>query len=269
MEKKIKEGSKGEKKVIDVTCASYFDENFVVQKTSVPKEKEVKLSVNGIELVNILCTPAKLDFLVYGYLYLEGIISKIDDVREIKWSEDGKEVQVTVSKDGSIPSEGRTIPVGLGGGAIFKRDEKRVDSKLRVSANDLIGLISKFNHYLESERNAGGIHTSALANSKELLMIADDIGRHNTIDKLAGEALLQKLETKDKILLTTGRISSEMIFKGARLGVPIVVTRRSPTDGAIRYAKEIGITLVGHAKKDGFYIFSHAERVGFYGKPLD
>ncbi|MCX7856396.1 MAG: formate dehydrogenase accessory sulfurtransferase FdhD [Deltaproteobacteria bacterium] len=252
-----------EKMVAHVPCVSYSEEGFTLGTASVPKEKEIKVKVNGTELVNVLCTPEKLDSLICGYLYLEGLILKLHDLKDIKWTKDGKEVDVSIPEDTPIPKETKTIPVGLGGGAVFRREKEKIDSMFSISESELLNLIAKFNHYVESERDAKGIHTSALADPTDLLIIADDIGRHNTIDKIAGECLLQGVETKDKILLTTGRISSEMVFKAARLKVAILVTRRSPTEGAISYAKKIGITLVGRARKNSFSIFSYPEKIGF------
>jgi FdhD protein len=252
-------------RVSEVSCVFYDEGAFTVKKKDVPKEKELKIKVNGTEIVNVLCTPLKLDFLVYGYLYLEGFISKTGDVKELKWSECKDEVELTIPKDSSLKLEGKTIPVGLGGGLVYK-GKRKIKSGLKISPQDLIQLIEGFNRYCELERNAEGIHTSAISDLKDLVIIADDIGRHNTIDKIAGESLLREFETKDKILLTTGRISSDMVFKAAKMGVPILVTRRSPTEGAIYHAKDLGITLVGQAQKSRFSVFSHAERVGFFGK---
>jgi len=107
----------------------------------------------------------------------------------------------------------------------------------------------------------GGIHCSALCDRRQILILAEDIGRHNTLDKIMGECLLRKLPTEDGILLTTGRISSEMLLKAARMQTPIVVSRGSPTERAISLGKELGISVIGYARGNRLSVFSVEERL--------
>jgi FdhD protein len=100
-----------------------------------------------------------------------------------------------------------------------------------------------------------------LGDNSSLLAVAEDIGRHNTLDKIMGECLLRKLSTRDKVLITTGRISSEMLSKAARMMTPIVVSRSSPTDRSISLAQELGITLVGYVRGSRLSVYTHNERV--------
>jgi FdhD protein len=110
---------------------------------------------------------------------------------------------------------------------------------------------------------SGGVHTSALSDAKELIIVAEDIGRHNTLNKIQGECLLRGLSTKDRLLLITGRISSEMLLKAAKMQVPIVVSRHSPTGRAIMLARDLGISLIGQARGSRLAVFSHPERLGY------
>ncbi len=109
----------------------------------------------------------------------------------------------------------------------------------------------------------GGVHTSALSDSKNLLVVAEDIGRHNTLNKIQGECLLRGLSTRDRLLLITGRISSEMLIKAAKMQTPVVVSRHSPTGRAISLAHELGIALVGQARGSRLAVYSHPERLGY------
>ena len=97
--------------------------------------------------------------------------------------------------------------------------------------------------------------------ARALLLYAEDIGRHNTIDRLAGEALLRGMDLAGKALVTSGRVSSEMAAKGAMLGVSLIASRTSPTDMAVKICSEAGITLVGYVRAGRFTVYSHPERI--------
>ena len=109
---------------------------------------------------------------------------------------------------------------------------------------------------------SGGVHSSALSNGKRILRIVEDIGRHNTLDKLAGHLILHPEPVERKVLLTTGRVSSEMLQKSARIGCEVVVSRTSPTSESIRLAEQSGITLVGYARRSQMTVYTHPSRLG-------
>jgi FdhD protein len=113
----------------------------------------------------------------------------------------------------------------------------------------------------EIYRQARGVHCSALGNGRKLVVQAEDIGRHNTLDKLAGKLLLDPVEISPKILLTTGRISSEMMNKAIRLQAEVVLSRTSPTTSSIALAEQAGITLIGYARRTQMFVYSHPERL--------
>ncbi len=111
-------------------------------------------------------------------------------------------------------------------------------------------------------QRARGIHTAAFADSGDLMLQVEDIGRHNCLDRLAGAALRSKIDTRDRILLSSGRISSEMINKARRLQTPIVCSRTSPTSLSVALAEAWGITLVAYLRQDRMRIYTHPERLG-------
>jgi FdhD protein len=155
----------------------------------------------------------------------------------------------------------RTLASGCGGGISFATEMSKVDSKLVIKPEEVSSLMKQLNEKAELYQFCGGVHTSALCNNNSLLVVAEDIGRHNTLDKIVGECLLSKSTTTDMVLLTTGRISSEMLAKAARMETPIVISRSSPTDRSISLALELGITLIGYVRGNRLSVYSHEERL--------
>jgi FdhD protein len=226
-----------------------------------PRETALAITVNRQQLITIQCTPSKLNSLVLGFLYTEGIISDIEDVASMRMCEEDSLAEVTLSNpEYELPTQ-RTLTSGCGGGATFKTHEKRVDSELVVSPEEVLSLMRQLQVQMELYQFCGGVHASALADTKNLLVVAEDIGRHNTLDKIQGECLLRGLSTRDRLLLSTGRISSEMLLKAAKMKVPVAVSRHSPTGSAVSLAHDLGIALVGHARGSSLSVYSHLERL--------
>lgn len=125
----------------------------------------------------------------------------------------------------------------------------------------MLSLMGQLQEKMDLYRLSGGVHTSALSDTGNLLVVAEDIGRHNTLDKIHGECLERALSTRDRLLLTTGRVSSEMLLKAAKMQVPVVVSRHSPTGIAVSLACDLGIALIGHARGNRLLVYSHPERL--------
>jgi FdhD protein len=138
-----------------------------------------------------------------------------------------------------------------------------VDSRLVVAPAQVLALLQALQTRMELYHRSGGVHASALADTRALLVVAEDIGRHNTLDKIQGACLLESIPTRDRLLVSTGRISSEMLLKVARLQVPLVVSRHSPTAHAVALAQQLGIALVGQARGARLVVYSHPQRLGY------
>ncbi len=147
-----------------------------------------------------------------------------------------------------------------GSGASLK--PQRIDSSLIISPTQVLSLMEQFQEQMELYHICGGVHTSALSDTKNLLVVAEDIGRHNTLDKVQGECLLKGLSARDRLLLSTARFSSEMLLKVAKMQIPIVVSRHPPTRSAVSLAHDLGITLLGHLWGSHLSVYSHPERLG-------
>ncbi len=245
----------------EVVCHRFANGGWVKASVHVPSEMEFTIYVNQKALVTILCTAAKLNYLVIGYLYAEGIISGIGDVVSMRVSEEEALADVRLKNPGyKLP---KLRKLGCSGSSVFKTQGQRVDSDLVATPEEVLSLMKQFLEQMELYRLSGGVHTSALSDTRNLLVVAEDIGRHNTLNKIQGECLLRGISTRDRLMLITGRISSEMLLKAAKMQVPIVVSRHSPTKNAILLARDMGIALVGQARCDNLAVFTHPERLGF------
>jgi FdhD protein len=223
---------------------------------------ELTIYVNRQELVTVQCTPNKLNCLVIGFLYAQGIISGLRDVASLRVCDEEPEVHVTLSNlEYELPTR-RTVTSGCGGGVTFQTQGQKVDSGLVVTPTEVLSLMKQFLKQMELYRLCGGVHASALSDTRDLLVVSEDIGRHNTLDKIQGECLLRELSARDGLLLGTGRVSSEMLLKAARMQVPILVSLTSPTGRAISLARDLGIAIVGYARGSRLSVYSHPERLG-------
>jgi FdhD protein len=246
----------------EIDCYQFSDGKWRKSSVAVPQEIAFTIFVNGQELVSILCTPTKLNCLVFGYLYSEGVITGMGDVLSMRVCQDESSADVLLSKPDFILPQRRILTSGCGGGVSFSGTEvKKVSSDLRLSPEQILSLMKKMLRGDALYRISGGIHTSALCDSENILVVAEDIGRHNTLDKIQGECLLRKMPTKDGILLTTGRLSSEMLRKTAVMEIPVVASLTSPTEKAIALARDLGITLIGYAGGRRLSVYSHEERL--------
>jgi FdhD protein len=226
----------------------------------VVREALVRLHVNGRELARLMCTPEQLDHLALGFLRSEGLILGMEDVRLVVVCPSRTCVEVWL-RDANIELPGKPVLTsGCGGGITFADLEAAgapVRSELRIAACEIGRLMSD----LLAGQEARGIHRSGLADAERLLAVAEDVGRHNTLDKIWGYCLKEGIETQERILLTTGRISSEMLGKAARMGVPLVVSRTSPTSLSVALAEAWNITLVGYARRTSMNVYTAQERV--------
>ena len=198
----------------------------------------VRLHVNGVEWASMMATPHDLDALAMGFLASEGIIAGPADLRRIVVCPSGACVEVWLRDAGVQRPPQMTITSGCGGGITFadlSAEREPLSGDLRVTVRQLGGLLSQ----LQQRQRIRGCHTSALAEGESLLLISEDVGRHNTLDKLYGRCLMDGIPTAGRILLTTGRISSEMLNKAAHMRTPVVVSRSSPTSLSVSAGRSL------------------------------
>jgi len=233
-------------------------------------EFPLRLTVNGIPLATLIASPHNLEFLVAGFLRMQQLVATRDEIQILGVCPDSGSANVRIR--GEVPA--RLTPIltsGCAGGVTFhlprsaesegSGEEPSGRNTERFSPSDILRPMEGLGRVAGMYRSTGGIHSSAAADGETILLHAEDIGRHNTIDRIAGEALLKGIDLKGTILVTSGRISSEMAAKGATLGVSIMASRTSPTDMAIRIAGEAGITLIGYVRGGRFTVYTHPWRI--------
>ncbi len=226
-------------------------------------ETSVSLTVNGEVWISFMCTPADLEALAVGFLYNEGIIQSMAEVEAVSKCENGSNVDVWLNHSVQKPAHWRRTSGCTGGvtGDQVKTETAIISGKQEFDPEIVLNAMNQLLEVQELYREARGVHCSAVNDGQQIVYRAEDIGRHNTLDKLAGMMLMHPKALKRRIIVTTGRISSEMLQKSARLGAQVVISRTSPTSLSVEMAEENGITLIGYARRNQFLVYAHPERL--------
>ncbi len=226
-------------------------------------EKRVRVKINGRELFSLYASPVMIRELVTGFIATEGLI-KGGFCTERMSIEYGEEIVVDVPAEGEIAEfeERPTITSGCAGGITYGRYEPAgTAGETKIAFEDLKELFTRFQQGSKLYRETGCIHSAALCEKGAILCLAEDIGRHNAVDKLIGYSILEAMPLKDKILLSSGRLSSEIAGKCAKWAIPIIASRTAATGRAMDIAEKAGITLVGFLRGAGCNIYTHPERI--------
>jgi FdhD protein len=249
--------------VHDETIWRYEGGHWAQEARPVIVEAPFSISVNGRALATLLCTPTDLHPLAIGFLVNEELIESLDEIHHVDLRSDGRGADVWLYHDLPEPEQ-RIRTSGCTGGLTFHKSAP-ADFRLAEGTRLTPASISALMHTLVAAgqlyQKARGVHTSALSDGETLLVVAEDVGRHNTLDKIAGQCLLRGIPTSGRILLTTGRISSEMLHKAARMGVPVVISRTSPTALSVQLARAWGMTVIGYARAGRFNVYAGRTRI--------
>lgn len=220
---------------------------------AVAREQPLTIILNNQELVTLLCTPIDVDYLAIGFLFSEGLIKDKASIKKV--SGDDKRGIVRVETHDNMEPAGdilfkRIITSGCGRGASFyniadMQNQVKVESKTKISTKDVLVLTHEFQRRSEIYKATHGVHSAALCNAKSLLVFKEDVGRHNAVDKIFGECIVKDIPTNDCIIITSGRISSEILLKVAHRNIPILVSVSAPTDLGVKLANNLGVTIIG------------------------
>jgi FdhD protein len=245
------------------------DESIEESTDQVAAEIGFTLIANNKQIVTLLCTPAELDAMAIGFLLSEGILQDRKSLLNVQVDEKTFTVSVTLA---NLPDDidntfhQKTVTSGCGRGITFTdvsslKDLSPNKSLIRISSAEIQNLLKEFRSISRLFMKTGGVHSAALAARKGIHLFAEDIGRHNAVDKLIGKAFLDGIPVEDKILLSSGRISGEIMTKVIRNRIPIIISRTAPTCMSITYAEDHGITLIGFARGNRMNIYTHPQRV--------
>ncbi len=231
-------------------------------------EFPITILLNGEELVTLLCTPQHLDYLAAGFLAAEGLLKRRQDIKKILVDEHKGIVHiesVEATKGSSRLVFQRLITSSCGHGShpysTGNTLPPRVESTTTVSPEQVLSLMKDFQQRCVVFKATGGVHAAALCDRKEIQIFHEDIGRHNAIDKVLGQCVLDNIATEDKLLLTTGRVSSEVVLKAARRNIPLLISKSPPTSLAVTLARNLGVTVIGFVRGQRMNIYSNEWRV--------
>ena len=244
-----------------VLCYKISEDKWEKIEDSVPQEVDLKIFVNNKKLISILCTPYQMEYLTTGFLFSEGFFKSKTEIEAMEINEKSSIAKVILKNKFLKFPENKTITSGFGKSSIFRTTGEKVISDVIIKASSISNLTEKLHDELFLYNLSGGVHASALCSEDRIILIAEDIGRHNTLDKIIGECINKDISTKNKIIITTGRISTEMLLKCSKMGVPIVVSLKTPTGNSVKLANDLGITLIGHAKRKKMFLYTHIERI--------
>jgi len=240
------------------------------EEDEIVTEYPLTIFLNDEEFATIVCTPANLEEMTIGFLAAEGAIKSCAEIKQLSIDEAQGLAYVDLHRKTMIQqsfySKRRiTSCCGKSRQSFYffsdARTAKPVQTTITVTAEQCMRLMEKLQSSSEIHRLTGGVHNAALCTPDEIVLLYSDIGRHNALDKIYGECLRKNLATSDKILVFSGRISSEVLLKAAKIGAGIILSKSAPTELALNLAEELNITAVGFIRGGKMNVYTHPERI--------
>jgi FdhD protein len=233
-------------------------------------EAPLTILLNDEKVITLLCTPQDQKYLAMGFLFSEGLIQNAKDIEKID-SDRINQINIFTRSKQSLPSDfpqARILTSGCAKGVTFSNmddidlaKDLLIDIQITLSFSEIHKLMHGFEKKSVLFQKTGGVHASALADKSRILFYFEDIGRHNAVDKVLGKCLWDGITCEDKLLLLSGRISSDILAKASKSGLSVIVSRSAPTSLAVKNAKKLGVTLVGFARGSRMNIYSFPLRI--------
>jgi formate dehydrogenase accessory protein FdhD len=237
----------------------------------VAEEVPLRITLNSVYAFVIWCSPSQFKELAIGYLLSEDIISSVNEIQELTSNESENSCQLTLKPNVDLDERmknsrrsTRIIPLIKANTSAYQRDEKisKVNSKIIVKAKTIFDAISQLNSLAKGFKETGGLHDSAIVKSDgTIVAFSEDVGRHNTVDKVIGAASLKKIDFSQCFMIITGRVPGDMIYKAAKVGLPIVASVAAVLNSGVSSAEKANITLVGFVRGNRMNIYAGAERI--------
>ena len=235
----------------------------------VVRERRIELVLNGVPLLAMLALPRDVEALALGFLVSEGLWRNRGQLPEVRFDASTGQVHCdgAFDQDAAESMHRRwTFGTGCGGGGTARDTSllaecRPIDSDLAVSASRLASLAREFGRRGTLYRATGGVHACGISDTQKVLLFAEDVGRHNAFDKVAGMALRCGMSLSDKIALTTGRLSAEIVAKAIAHGVPILASSSAPTAMGVQWSRRFGMTLVGFLRGRRLNVYTGYQRV--------
>jgi FdhD protein len=223
-------------------------------------EKKLRVSVNGKKVITLYCTPLMIKELIIGLFLTEGILTNKISPYKI-YVIYGEDIRADITAE-YIFKKGMVASRCLGGVTFNKKRKfEKVKDDFSITVEDLKNIFKEFHQKSEFFRLTGCFHSAALSDGKRILAFAEDIGRHNTVDKIIGYSIIEDIPFTGKLMLVSCRLSSEIVSKCSRWGIPIIASRAAPTDLAIEIAETSGITLAGFVRGDRLNVYTNPQRI--------
>ncbi len=252
----------------EIIIEKYYENGIETLEDYVIKEDKIEFFLNGKRFLSVMSIALHQDAHIIGFLLSEAVINSFDDIESVKISDDGLKVEViaNVSEEGySNLFKEKTLTsgccIGVTGNAEKVFDCAFINSDYKIKSKDILANMRLFNTSSKLFDNTGCVHKAELVLEDGSIYVAEDIGRHNAIDKVIGLATINKKDVKRSVLYATGRLSMEMVVKCVMHKIPIVVSKAAVTFQGIKSANEHGITLVGFARGNKMNVYTHSGRI--------
>ena len=237
-------------------------------ETSVVTERPLTLFLNSQEIVTMMTIGDHPDLLAVGYLFNQNMLRADDVITAIEYDDDLDVVVVRTERETDYEEKlkKKVQTSGCAQGTIFgdlmeQFEDVKLNADARVRTSWLYELQKKINTTPSLYLKAGAIHGCVLCEKDKPLIYVEDVGRHNAVDKIAGYMLLNNIPADDKSFYTTGRLTSEMVIKTVKMGIPILLSRSGFTAWGVDLAKQAGLTLIGRMRGKRFVVLAGEERV--------
>ncbi len=235
------------------------------------EEISLSIEVNNIEIVTLLCSNSNLDELAVGYLFSSGIIKGMEDVENLsiipilrkKWL---ASIKLIDNMEVDLSNFVKIQNVGCGKGSVLmEKSEKSVNSRqnseIKIKGSTVLSLMKEFQARSETFLQTGGVHGAAIIKDEEFINFREDIGRHNAVDKVIGNLVMNGSNFEDKIIVSSGRISSDILYKVKKSRIPIIITKSAPTDSTVNVSRNENITLIGFVRANRMNVYSGEHRL--------